>query len=628
MDKPEFPGAENAQPVEEKNLTATPVEASDAVETADAEPVAVADVTPEDTPANEPADESVALESLGKEELLDRLKQIAELPAAEISREGVSRLKQLFYAIRNKEVEAQKAEFVAAGNDPAAFAAADDALETALTDIVNAIKEKKTAYTAEIEATRAANLDKKNAIIASLDDMSADTDNVNRHFQRFKELQKEFKEIGEVPATENSDLWKRYQEAVERFYDQLKINKDLRDYDFKKNLDTKQLLCEEAEKLAEETDVITAFKRLQDLHDKWRDTGPVAKEIREEIWTRFKDASAAINKKYQAFFEERKARERHNELAKTEICERVEAIDFSDVKSYNAWEELTKQILQAQEDWKKLGFASKKLNNALFARFRETCDKFFAAKAAYFKAVKDELAANLARKTALCEKAEALKDSTDWRATTDALVELQKEWKTVGTVPKKHSDAVWHRFQAACDYFFDQKKKNTSGARSAEQANLKLKKEIIAQLGEIDTATAPREEAVAKVKELTARWQEVGHVPFRDKDKIYEAYREVVNKLYAALDMRQSRESLSKFESTIDEMAGEEIKILRERERLLRAFEQRKSELNTYENNLGFFNSKSKSGDSMLKEMQRKMQRIKDDLAAIEEKIRLIDAKL
>ncbi len=619
MNKPDFPDAELSQQPVEKTLTETPQPMPEDAEKTD-EP-AVAAQTDEKR-------EEITLENLSKDELIERLTAIAQLPAGEISREGVSRLKQLFYTARNNEIDAEKAAFVEAGNDAEAFEATVDPLEEKLQSILAEIKDKKARLAAEQEAVRQENLAKKNEIIAALAEMSADTDNVNRHFTRFKELQQEFKEIGEVPPTEATSVWKRYQDGVERFYDQLKINKDLRDYDFKKNYDTKLLLCDEAEKLMGEPDVITAFKRLQDLHDKWRETGPVAKEMRDEIWNRFKDASAEVNKKYQAFFEERKARERQNELAKTEICERVEAIDFSGVKSYAAWEELTKQILQAQEDWKKLGFASKKLNNSLFARFRETCDKFFAAKADYFKSMKDELAANLAKKIALCEKAESLKDSTDWRATTDALVALQKEWKTIGSVPKKHSDNVWHRFLEACDYFFEQKKKNSNDTRSVEQANLKQKKEIIAALREIDPENTPREEAIAKIKELSAKWQQIGHVPFRDKDKIYDAYRELTSSLHSAYNMKQSREAMSRFESSIDEMAGDEIKLLRERERMLRAYEQRRSELHTYENNLGFFNSKSKSGDSMLRDLQRRIERIKEDLKALEEKIKLIDAKL
>lgn len=562
-----------------------------------------------------------------KESLLESLLAIAEKPANEIGRDEVGYIKQQFNAIRKVELEQEKAAFVEKGNEPAAFAPVVDEVEEKFKETLSAIKEKKAAMLAEQEAERQKNFERKNQIIEEIKALAADTDNVNKEFPRFKELQQEFKSVGEVPPTEVTAQWKQYQEAVESFYDQLKVNKELRDYDFKKNLDTKQLLCEEAEKLAQESDVVVAFKRLQELHDKWRETGPVAKDIREEIWTRFKDASAVINKAYQAFFEERKAREQENEDAKTAICERIEALDFESLKSYVAWEEMTKTILAAQEDWKKLGFASKKMNNALFARFRETCDKFFEMKATYFKNIKDDFAANLEKKIALCEKAEALKDSTDWKKATDEFVALQKEWKTIGAVAKKHSDVVWKRFLAACDYFFEEKKKKTSGVRQTEQANLKAKKEIIAKLGEI-TAETPREEAINQVKELMAQWQQVGHVPYRDKDKVYEAYRAKVNELYKLLDMRGSQARMNNFEESINGMSGDENKLYRERERLMRAYEQKRNELSTYENNLGFFNSKSKSGDSMLRELERKIQRIKEDLATLEQKIKVIDSHL
>lgn len=562
-----------------------------------------------------------------KEALLEALAMLAEKSAAEVGRDDVARIKQQFYAIRKVELEKEKAEFIEKGNEEAAFAAMPDETEEKFKELLGVIKEKKAALIAEQEAERQKNYERKNQIIEEIKALAADTDNVNKTFPQFKELQQEFKTVGEVSPTVVTEQWKQYQDAVESFYDQLKINKELRDYDFKKNLDTKQLLCEEAEKLDNEKDVVVAFKRLQELHDKWRETGPVAKEIREEIWTRFKDASAVINKKYQAFFEERKSREQANENAKTEICERIEALDFDSLKSYVAWDEMTKTILEAQEDWKKLGYASKKMNNALFARFRETCDKFFEKKAAYFKNIKDDFAANLEKKIALCEKAEALKDSTDWKKTTDELVALQKEWKTIGAVAKKHSDAVWKRFLAACDYFFEEKKKQTSGVRQTEQANLKLKKEVIAKLGEI-TEETPREEAIKQVKELMAQWQQVGHVPYRDKDKVYEAYRTKVDELYKRLDMRGSQARMASFEESVNGMSGDENKLYRERERLMRSYEQKRNELNTYENNLGFFNSKSKSGESMLRELERKIQRIKEDLTTLEQKIKVIDSHL
>lgn len=565
--------------------------------------------------------------AMTKDDIIATLEAISEKNGAEISRDEVSSLRQHFHAIRKSELAVEKQAFLDKGNEEAAFAPLPDPLEERFQQLTEIIKEKKAKHIAEIEAERKANLEKKLAIIDELGKMAEDTDNVNRLFPRFRELTQEFKTAGDVPPTDMTDLYRNYSAAVERFYDQLKINKDLRDYDFKKNLKQKQLLVGEAEKLAGEEDVITAFRRLQELHDKWREIGPVAKEIREEIWNKFKDASAIVNKRYQAFFEERKARERENEEKKTAICERVEALDFENVKSYAGWDQLTKEILTAQEDWKKLGFASKKVNNLLFARFRETCDKFFAKKAEYFKTMRDNHAANLEKKIALCEQAEALKESSDWKKTADELVELQKQWKTVGPVEKKHSDAVWKRFQEACDYFFDRRKKATSGTRKTEQANLKQKQEIISALKAITDET-PRDEAVKTVKELMAKWQQVGHVPFKEKDKVYDTYRAAVNELYDRFDIKEARASMANFTDSINEISGDENKLYRERERLVRNFEQKRNELKTYENNLGFFSVKSKSGNTLLRDMERKMQRIKEEIATLEEKIKLIDSKL
>ncbi|MDE5961063.1 MAG: DUF349 domain-containing protein, partial [Duncaniella sp.] len=387
-------------------------------------------------------------------------------------------------------------------------------------------------------------------------------------------------------------------------------------------------LVAEADKLRGEEDVITAFRRLQELHEQWRSIGPVPKEVREEIWGRFKDISAEINKRYQTFFEERKARERENELAKEALCERIESYEFDKLSTYAAWDEMTKQIIAAQEEWKKIGYASRKSNNALFARFRETCDKFFAAKAEFFRGMKDTLSRNLEKKIALCERAEALKDSTEWRKTADELATLQKEWKTIGAVAKKHSDQVWRRFLAACDYFFEQKKKNNSGTRRTERANLEQKNEIIDKLKALDLEALGREEAIKAVKDLQAEWQSVGHVPFSEKDNIYEAYRAVVNELYQKLDISQRGSRMASFENTINEIGNDENRLYRERERLMRIYEQRRSELQTYENNMGFLSAKSKNAGSMLKDMERRMQRLKDDIADLEKKIAVIDSKL
>ncbi len=567
-------------------------------------------------------------ESATKESILEELKTLAQKDAPDITPDEVSRLKQQFYALRNEEQRIEREAFIAAGNQPEAFSPGTDEAEETFKTLIATIKEKKAEQRAALEAQLQANYDRKKAIVEKLIEMSGDADNVNRVFPQVRELQTEFKEIGEVPAQLSADLWKSYQDAVERFYDQLKINKELRDYDFKKNLSEKEAIVAEAEKLQTEEDVIAAFRRLQDLHEQWRGIGPVPKEVREEIWSKFKDLSANINKRYQAFFEERKAKERENEEAKTAICERVEAYDFASLNTYAAWDEMTKLIIAAQEDWKKIGYASRKSNNALFSRFRETCDKFFTAKAEFFRQMKDLLAKNLEKKIALCERAEALKDSTEWRKTADELAALQKEWKTIGAVAKKHSDQVWHRFLAACDYFFEQKKKNTSGTRRTERANLEQKREIIDRLKAIDPATADREEAIKAVKDLQAEWQSVGHVPFAEKDNIYEAYRAVVNDLYGKLDMSQRGSRMASFETTIAEIGNDQNRLYRERERLARIHEQRCNELITYENNMSFLSAKSKNADSMMRDMQRRVQRLKDDIADLEKKIKVIDSKL
>lgn len=611
---------------ESVDLTANPIPDSSQPEVENEEvntSAVAADVATDDNKAKEAVP---AIDEMSEADIIITLTALAQAGADEISRDEVSRLKQRYYALRKATDEEARKQFIANGNDPEAFIPEEDPADEVLRQLLNSIKEKKAARAAEVEAELQRNYEKKNALIDEITAMSNDTDNVNRHFTRFREIQQEFKTVGDVAPQQMSDQWKRYQEAVEIFYDQLKVNKDLRDYDFKKNLETKLQLCAEAEQLDAEADVIAAFKRLQDLHVTWRETGPVDKEQREEIWTRFKEASAVVNKKYQAFFEERKAREQENENAKTAICERLEALDFDALKSFNAWNDMTKTILQAQEDWRKLGFASKKANNALFTRFRAVCDKFFAQKAEYYKSVKEDMAANLEKKIALCEQAEALKDSTDWKATADKLTELQRRWKTIGSVPKKRSDEVWKRFQEACDFFFEQKKRDLSQSRKSEQENLRAKRALTASLKEI-AADAPRQEVVAAIKDAQARWNEIGHVPFREKDKVYDEFRAVINELYKVHDLKDTRANFARFENSINEMS-DSGKLSRERERLARVLETKRSELTTYQNNLGFFNFKSTSGSSMLRDIERKTQRIRDDIADLEKKIALIDGRL
>ncbi|MDE7448794.1 MAG: DUF349 domain-containing protein [Paramuribaculum sp.] len=561
-------------------------------------------------------------------DILTALTAMAAQEAETISFDEAARLKQQFYQLHNEELRQQKAAFIEGGGAEADFVPAADENEENVKELLNVIKEKKAAMRQAIENERQANLEKKRALVKELTEMSEDTDNVNRHFQRAREIQTEFTAIGEVSPTESTALWKEYQEAVEHFYDQWKVNKELRDYDFKKNLADKEALIAEAAKLVEEEDIIVAFNSLQKLHEQWREIGPVAKELREEIWTKFKEHSSAINKRYQTFFEERKAREQENENAKTALCERIETLDLDSARTYAKWDELTKAVITAQEEWKGVGYASRKANAALFTRFRAACDNFFARKAEYFRTMKEELNENLLKKTALCEQAEALKDSTDWRKTSDRLVELQKEWKEIGTVAKRHSDAIWKRFQEACDYFFEQKKQATSSQRKEERDNLKAKQEIIEKLKELgsENSDLTRENAIKKLNELRAAWQSVGHVPFKEKDKVQETYRVLVGELYKKLDVRETRSRMASFENSIKEIAAEGGNRLgRERERLARVLENRRQELHTYENNMGFLSSKSKSGDSLLREMERKMNRIREDIADLENKIRLID---
>lgn len=563
--------------------------------------------------------------AMDKKQLVEVLQNLAQQPVNEV-KEDVVRVRVVFAAIRKEELAKEKEAFIAKGNEEAAFAPAADELEEQFKSLYAEIKEKRAAYNAAQDALKAENLVKKREIISKINEIAEDADNVNRQYSTVQQLQQDFKAIGEVPSENDTEVWKAYQVAVERFYDLLKMNKELRDYDFKKNLEQKQALCAEAEALDEEADIVDAFKKLQQLHTSWREIGPVSKEIREELWTRFKNASAVINKKYQSFFEERKANEKKNAEGKEALCVKIEAISTDNLKTYAAWDEATKAIIGLQEEWKKLGFASRKVNTELFARFRKSCDEFFAKKAEFFKRMKDELAANLAKKIELCEKAEALKDSTEWKKTTDALIALQKEWKTVGPVVKKHSDAVWKRFIAACDAFFEEKKKQNVNVHSVEHENLKQKKDIIAQINSI-LENKETEDAPNKVRELMKKWQEVGHVPYKEKDKVYAEYKAAIDKAFEQLDMKAKKARMANFANSINQMS-DTGKVYHERERLVRAYEMKSQELKTYENNLGFFNAQSKSGNSLVKEMERKIANIKEEIAMLEQKIKLIDEKI
>ena len=573
-------------------------------------------------PAQEAHQDAPRLELAGKTkaELVDLMRDAATRPIEDVKDE-VQAIKAAFFALRRDEVAKEKEEFLANGNDESDFTPKEDTDENNLKELLNVLKERRTEYNAAQEANREANLEKKRQIIALINEIANDPDNINRQFNRVKQLQQDFKDAGEVPATADTEVWKEFQRATERFYDVLKMNKELRDYDFKKNLELKQQLCEEAEALDEEADILSAFRKLQELHSKWREIGPVAKELREELWARFKAASSAINKKYQTFFEDRKSKEKENAEAKTALCEKIEQISTDDLKTYAQWDEVTKQIIALQEDWKKLGYASRKANAALFARFRKSCDEFFGKKAEFYKSMKEELSSNLAKKIDLCERAEALMDSTDWKEATDKFVEMQKEWKTIGPVVKKYSDNVWKRFIAACDHFFEQKKKQNVNVHVVEHENLKAKKEIIASLK--STIEEAAEDAAQNVRDLMDRWQEIGHVPFKEKDKIYAQYRELIDKAFDTLNMRGSRPTGGNA-SRGGRQSGSD-RGLSERDRLVRNYEQRLSELKTFENNMGFLTANTKSGNSLVQEMERRIASLKEEIADLEQRIKELD---
>ena len=584
----------------------------------------VEEAAPVAEPAEEPAKEekpSLDLASKSKSELVNLMRELATRPIEDVKDE-VQTIKAAFFALRRDEVAKEKEEFLANGNDEGDFTPKEDVDENNLKELLNVLKERRTEYNAAQEANREANLEKKRQIIALINEIANDPDNINRQFNRVKQLQQEFKDAGEVPATADTEVWKEFQRATERFYDVLKVNRELRDYDFKKNLELKQQLCEEAEELDDETDVVTAFRKLQELHNKWREIGPVAKELREELWARFKAASSAINKKYQTFFEDRKSKEKENADAKTALCEKIEEITTDNLKTYAQWDEVTKQIIALQEDWKKLGYASRKANAALFARFRKSCDEFFAKKAEFYKTMKEELSSNLAKKIDLCERAEALMDSTEWKEATDKFVELQKEWKTIGPVVKKHSDAVWKRFIAACDHFFEEKKKQNVNVHAVEHENLKAKKDIIATLKA--TIEEAGEDAAQTVRELMDRWQEIGHVPFKEKDKIYAQYRELIDKAFETFNMRSSRPRGEGGGSRGPRQGGSD-RNLSERDRLVRTYEQRMSELKTFENNMGFLTANTKSGNSLVQQMESRIVGLKEEIAELERRIKELD---
>lgn len=565
-------------------------------------------------------DENKKFTSLAtKQEVIDRLKAIAE-GEEPISRLEVEALKSNFYRIHKQETEEAYKAFIENGGNPEEYLPAANVDEPLFKEQMAVIKEKRTAQFQEQERQKEENYQKKLDIIEKVKAILANPDEVNKSYNDFKALQQEWNEIKNVPAEKATDLWKTYQVYVEQFYDTLKLNNEFRAYDFKKNLELKTALCESAEKLAEETDVISAFRKLQQLHQEFREIGPVATELREEIWTRFKDASTVVNKRHQDHFEKRKEEEQNNLDQKTALCEAVETIDLDSITSFNDWNAKTEEITAMQAKWKTIGYAPQKMNVKIFERFRAACDKFFQAKTEYYKSVKEGLNNNLQLKKELCEKAEALADSTDWKSTADALVELQKQWKAIGAVPKKYSDSLWERFRAACDKFFDAKKEANSTQHNEQTDNLEKKRAIVERLAAINP-----EEVEGDLRSLLRsaqeEWNAIGHVPFKEKDVVYKALREQMDRLYGALSASAAQRRINRFKNEVNDTDG------KVRERLVRQFDILKNEIKTYENNLGFLTLSSKSGNGLVDELNRKVEKLKADLVEIKAKIAALDEK-
>ncbi len=558
-----------------------------------------------------------------KKEVLERIREIAhndENP----EKDEVEYLKSTFYRLHIAEREEQQKAYLEEGGDPEKYQVRPDDVEEAFKAEMQVIKEKRAKLFQKQEEERANNLKHREEIIEKIKNMATSPEEANKSFNAFKQLQQEWKEIGAVPPEKANETWKTYQLYVEQFYDLLNLNREAREYDFKKNLEQKTRLCEEAEKLAEETDVISAFHQLQELHAQYRETGPVAKDLRDEIWTRFKNASTVINKKHQQHFEELRAREEENLTKKTALCEKVEAIAQEENKGTADWEKHSQEIIAIQQEWKTIGFAPQKMNVKIFERFRTACDDFFGRKAEYFKEIKKRFAENAEKKRVLVEKAKALADSTDWKSTSDKIIALQKEWKTIGTVPKKLGDRLWNDFLAACNQFFEARNAANAGSRNEEHANLDKKRDIIAKLKAMIEDAG--DDVQAKVQALIDEYNTVGHVPYKDKDKVYKEYHEVLDKVYDTLHIKQTRRRLDNFKNNLRNVAkrGEDA-VDNERARLMRRYEQLKQEVTTYENNLGFLNIASKKGNSLVEEMNRKVQKLKDEVQLVFDKIKAID---
>lgn len=556
-----------------------------------------------------------------KAELLDYIKELIDGEVV-VSRPELDSLKSSYYRFAKANAEEAFNKFVEEGGDAEAYQPEPDPDEVVFKEQLNVLRDRRAALQKAKEEEREQNLVKKLQIIDRIKVILEKPDDVNKSYKDFKALQQEWSEVGEVPATQSTDLWRNYQQLVEQFYDTLKLNNEFRAYDFKKNLEIKTAICDSAEKLAEETDPISAFRKLQILHQQFREVGPVARELREGIWERFKNASTIINKKHQEYFEGRKAQEQENLDQKTAICEIVESFNLDELKSFSDWNNVAEQITQLQAKWKTIGFAPQKFNVKIYERFRAACDNFFTKKSQYFKEVRGNLTDNLKLKLELCEQAEALKDSTDWKTTTDKFVQLQKKWKEIGTVPKKYSDEIWKRFNSACESFFEAKKKENSSMFTEQRENLDKKKGLVERLKAIETPAEASEELRETLRSIQDEWNQIGHVPFKEKDKVFKAFRAELDRLYSVIGATATKRRVERFKSELKTVGADKLK-----DRLTRQYDILKNEIKTYENNLGFLNltSKSKEGNSLVDELNRKVDKLRADLEEIKMKIKACD---
>lgn len=577
-----------------------------------------------ETPADNAAEKENALQT--KQQVVDRLKELAAGEGMPEKAE-MDLLKILFYKYHNAEVQEAFRAFVAAGGKEEEFQPQIDPIEPEFRAAMQVVRERRAAMHEELERQKQENLARKLEILDRIQQIATTPEEASTAFDEFKTLQAEWKEIKAVPAERATELWKNYQLYVENFYDLLKLGHELRDYDFRKNLEIKTRLCEQAEALANEENVIQAFNQLQGLHQEWKEAGPVAKDLRDAIWDRFKTASTVINKRHQAHFEEIKAREEKNLAEKTALCEQLEAIQTDELKTFAEWDSVTQQIIAIQAQWKTIGYAPQKMNASIFERFRQACDAFFVKKVKFFQDQKESQNENLAKKKELVEKAEALMDSTDWRATGNALIQMQKQWKEIGSVPRKYSDALWKRFVSACDHFFEAKQKATASTRQEETQNLEQKRSIIEELKAL--AAKEGEEIMQQVKELQQKWNEVGHVPFREKDRLFKEYREICDKIYGAFNATQAKRRLNNFRNSLAQKVEKEgASLSAERNRMMRAYEKMRDEIKTYENNLGFLTSNSKKGNSLVDAMKKKVDKLRDELELLAQKIKAVDEQI